>query len=191
MAKSTMDERIAAAERRVEDARKKLADLRRGRPPEEFGDFPLLAGARKPVRLADLFGARPDLIVVHNMGAGCPYCTLWADGFNGILPHLESRAAFAVVSPDPPAAQKRFAARRGWKFRMVSDREGTFTKRAGFVDADGSPWPGVSAFRLAEDGLILRTGSAPFGPGDPFCPAYHLFGLLDGGPAGWQPRFRY
>ena len=44
--------------------------------------------------LSSLFGDRGGLIVVHNMGRDCSYCTMWADGFTGLLPHLESRAAF-------------------------------------------------------------------------------------------------
>ena len=56
-----------------------------------------------------LFGSMKDLFVIHNMGSGCPYCTLWADGYNGIYEHLTSRAAFVIASPDSPAAQQRFA----------------------------------------------------------------------------------
>jgi len=59
--------------------------------------------------LAGLFGRKDDLVVIHNMGSSCPYCTLWADGFNGLYDHLANRAAFALSSPDAPAAQKRFA----------------------------------------------------------------------------------
>ena len=40
------------------------------------------------------------------MGRGCSYCTLWADGFNGLRHHFEDRAAFVVVSPDTPEQQK-------------------------------------------------------------------------------------
>jgi predicted dithiol-disulfide oxidoreductase (DUF899 family) len=61
------------------------------------------------VQLSDLFGEHEDLIVIHNMGVSCPYCTLWADGFNGLIRHLEDRAAFVMVSPDPPDIQKEFA----------------------------------------------------------------------------------
>src|SRR6516164_9513796 len=60
------------------------------------------------------------------MGASCPYCTLWADGFNGLLPHIENRAAFVVASPDDPQAQEKFKASRGWRFPMVSHRDSTF-----------------------------------------------------------------
>ena len=38
-----------------------------------------------PVRLSELFGEHDDLVIIHNMGASCRYCTLWADGFSGYL----------------------------------------------------------------------------------------------------------
>lgn len=41
------------------------------------------------------------------------------------------------------------------------------------------------------DGSIVRTGRASFGPGDPFCAAWHLFDLLAGGAKGWSPKFSY
>ena len=47
------------------------------------------------VSLLDLFAGRDVLFAIHNMGQACRYCTLWADGLNGFLPHLEDR--FAVV----------------------------------------------------------------------------------------------
>jgi predicted dithiol-disulfide oxidoreductase (DUF899 family) len=54
------------------------------------------------VSLLDMFGVRDKLLLIHNMGQGCRYCTLWADGFNGFLPHLESIMSVVLVSKDPP-----------------------------------------------------------------------------------------
>ena len=54
------------------------------------------------------------------MGQGCRYCTLWADGFNGLLSHLESAMAVVLLSKDPPELQRRFANSRGWRFALVS-----------------------------------------------------------------------
>src|SRR5688500_19325814 len=77
-------------------------------------DYELIGSDDAPVRLSELFGEKDDLIDVHNMGKHCAYCTAWADGFNGVVQHLEDRAAFVVVSPDSPATQNEFAASRGW-----------------------------------------------------------------------------
>ncbi len=54
------------------------------------------------------------------MGQGCRYCTVWADGFIGFLPHLENAMSVVLLSKDPPELQRRFANERGWRFRLAS-----------------------------------------------------------------------
>ena len=73
-------------------------------------------------------------------GRGCVYCTMWADGFNGVVPHLEDRAAFVVVSPDEPHVQAEFAASRGWRFRMVAARS-DFTGDMGYEEGPVTTCP--------------------------------------------------
>lgn len=185
------DRRIAQAEEAVLVARRRLAEARRARPPEPFEDHVLVGPEGRPLRLSEMFDGKDDLLVVHNMGSGCPYCTLWADGFNGLLPHLEDRAAFVVVTPDAPERQRMFAGARAWRFRMASDADRAFSRAAGFAEADGSALPGVSAFHRRADGRVFRVGRSAFGPGDPYCGLWHLFDLLQGGPGDWEPKFRY
>jgi peroxiredoxin len=50
-----------------------------------------------------------------------------------MLQHFENRAAFVVVSPDTPDAQKKFADGRGWQFRMLSNGDSGFTEDMGYV----------------------------------------------------------
>jgi len=95
-----------------------------------------------------------------------------------------------VVSPDAPAAQEKFAQSRGWRFPIASGRGSTFIKDMGFLPAPDAPQPGVSTFRRVGK-KILRVSSAPFGPMDAFCPAWHLFALLADGVGNWQPKYRY
>jgi len=180
--------KIRKLEDRLVRQHQKLGKLKRELAPKAVEDY-ALKNPEGPVTLSELFGDKRDLIVVHNMGASCPYCTMWADGFNGVLPHLENRAAFVVVSPDQPKTQKAFAAKRGWKFRMVSGRGSKFAKDMGFIEGD-NPLPGVSTFRKTGR-KITRVASAPLGPFDPFCPVWHFFALLAGGVGNWQPKFRY
>src|SRR5258708_30389314 len=78
----------------------KLAALKRRLPPLEVKDY-LLAGPDGRVHLSELFRGKKDLVVVHNMGRSRRYCTMWADGFNGLRHHLAGRAGFALVSPGP------------------------------------------------------------------------------------------
>ncbi len=109
---------------------------------QEVKEYTLLDFQNKKVKLSSLFGKKEDLILIHNMGKTCPYCTMWADGFNGVFPHLQDRAAFALVSPDPPALQRKFYKSRDWKFRMFSSKGSPFAKDLGFETKDGGPQPG-------------------------------------------------
>jgi predicted dithiol-disulfide oxidoreductase (DUF899 family) len=123
------------------------------------------------------------------MGKSCPACTMWADGFNGVLAHLQDRAAFVVSSPDDPQIQAEFAQSRGWKFRMVSHAGSDFAADMGYRSARG--WrPGVSVFRK-QDGKIVRVSDTELGPGDDFCAVWHFFDLLPAGANGWRMRFSY
>jgi len=155
--------------------------------------------ANGTVTLDALFGDQDDLIVIHNMGRSCPYCTLWADGLNGVLPYMERRAAVALCSPDSTDVQSEFAEGRGWHFRMISDPDLTFTRAMGYAhDAepeDGEDegktmvMPGFSTFARRDDGSVYRVAHSPFGPGDPYCAVWHMFPLLEDGTDGWQPKF--
>jgi predicted dithiol-disulfide oxidoreductase (DUF899 family) len=112
---------IAQLEQELLEKSKRLAELKRSLPREPVKEY-VLAGWEGPTTLSALFGAKRDLVVVHNMGKGCRYCTLWADGFQGVWRHLADRAGFVVCSPDSVETQKAFAASRGWGFPMVSGR---------------------------------------------------------------------
>lgn len=157
---------------------------------KEINDYTLLGPGEKKTKLSNLFGNKKDLIVIHNMGTSCPYCTMWADGFNGVLQHIKDRAAFAVTSPDSPQKQKAFAKKRGWKFRMYSTQGSTFAKDTGFENNNGCT-PGVSTFHKDNKGKIYQVGKTGFGPGDHFCSVYHLFRLLGHKADNWEPKFKY
>jgi predicted dithiol-disulfide oxidoreductase (DUF899 family) len=186
-----LDQLIDRTEVQIGELQKTLAKLRSQRPHDPVKDYEFRDWNDSPVRLSQLFGKHRDLIVVHNMGIRCNYCTLWADGFVGLRPHLESRAAFVVISPDSIRVQRSFARSRGWTFRMVSALGTPFFTDMGFTDGAGAPMPGTSSFQRQTDGSILRIQRAEFGPGDQFCAAWHLFDLLVGGAADWRPRLKY
>jgi predicted dithiol-disulfide oxidoreductase (DUF899 family) len=174
---------------RIGELRRKMREAQAVCEPEEVADY-VFAKIDGSLRLSELFGEKPDLIVIHNMGASCPHCTLWADGFNGIYDHLANRAAFVLSSPDAPDTQKRFAASRGWRFPMVSHNGTSFAADMGYCSEDGGWLPGTSVFRR-ELNRILRVSDTGFNPGDDFCALWHLFDLLPGGAGDWQAKFRY
>ncbi len=169
--------------------RKEMRAMQAAVEPEAVEDYVFRGADGGATRLSELFGDKDTLFVVHNMGASCVYCTLWADGFNGVYDHLANRAAFALSSPDAPDAQRKFAAGRGWKFPMVSYAGNTFGEDMGYR-VDGRARPGVSVFRR-KNGKILRVADTGFSPGDDFCAVWHFLDLVPEGAAGWQPKFKY
>lgn len=184
-------EEINLLDKQILELKRRRSQLWRKTQREPFEDYEFTAPDGSPVSLSELFGTKRDLILIHNMGKGCPYCTLWADGFTGFTKHLQDRAAFALCSPDDPATLRDFAESRGWNFRTISCHGSSFARDAGFETEPGKHWPGVSCFAIADDGAILRTGLAHFGPGDDFCALWHLLDLLERGADGWAPKFSY
>ena len=134
------------------------------------------------------------MILVHNMGKSCSYCTLWADGLNGLTDHLLDRAAFGLTSPDEPEVLRDFAQGRGWRFPVASIAGTRLAHDLGFYMEDsveGEPagyWPGVSALKKIDTGIV-RTRWSFFGPGDDFCAMWPLSELLP--PSKWQPKYSY
>ncbi len=146
------------------------------------------------VTLGELFGDKKDLIVIHNMGKGCRYCTLWADEINGISKHLENRSALVVVTPNTPDVQKEFAKSRDWRFKMLSDQAMDFSIDMGFAyEKDGKKYstPGYSTFHKEDDGSISRVGYDEFGPSDMYSATWHFLELLKDGENSWEPQYSY
>jgi predicted dithiol-disulfide oxidoreductase (DUF899 family) len=189
--KTKTDRQVDELEYQLQDIKRKLGELRRQRPREEIRDYQLLDSEGREAPLSSLFGDQSRLILVHNMGRHCSYCTMWADGFTGLLPHLESRAAFAVTSPDLPDAQKELVQSRGWNFPVYSTQGTSFVADMGFDDEQEGLMPGVSVFTKETDGKMYRVSRAEFGPGDNFCAVWHFFDLLPEGIDGWEPKLSY
>jgi len=165
-----------------------LNGLRAQEPGAEIPDYPF-ATAEGETSLAALFGQHDTLLVIHNMGQACRYCTLWADGFNGLLPHLESVMSVVLVSKDAPHVQRQFANHRGWRFRLASHGGGPYIAEQSAL-AESSNMPGAVVY-VREGGKILRKNSCVFGPGDLYCSAWSLLALAGLGEAQWTPQYGY
>jgi predicted dithiol-disulfide oxidoreductase (DUF899 family) len=185
-----LEARAAKLEKKISALKDQLATLHRKGKPRAVTDYVFRKHDGKPLRLSQAFGKHKDLVLVHNMGTFCPYCTLWADGFVSLLPHLQDRAGFLVVSNDPPAKQKAFAKSRGWTFPMASCEGTPFFADMGFTDKEGHFWPGFTTFRK-NGKRVERVARRFFGPGDDFCSAWHFFDHLAKGSNGWSPKFKY
>ena len=138
-------ERIIELERNIGELMAELNALRKSSPgtPVPNYTFATLTGQ---VSLLELFGGKDKLLAIHNMGQGCRYCTLWADGFNGLLVHLESALSVVLLSKDLPEVQRRFANARGWRFRLASHGGGAYIREQSVFKGDDN-FPGRCGLR--------------------------------------------
>ena len=187
---TTPEQELYALSEELMNLRQKAAELRRKIPAVEVKDYTFTGMSGEKVNLSDLFGSHSELILIHNMGRSCRYCTLWADGFNGFTKHFESSAAFVVTSPDNYEIARKFSIERGWTFRLFSTEGTTFKLDMGFAKPNGDVEPGFSVFKKEPDGRIVHVTKDFFGPGDDYCSIWHFFDLLPSA-SGWEPQYHY
>jgi len=183
-----MSDEIRAIEKQLYELTTRLNELRKTQAGVEVPNytFSTLDGE---VTLLELFGDHDRLLLIHNMGQGCRYCTLWADGLNGFLPHLESAMSVALVSKDPPGLQRTFASSRNWRFRLASHGGGDYIQEQS-VSAGDNNTPGAVVYERDGD-RMMRKNAAEFGPGDLYCSIWNLLGMAGFGVADWTPQYRY
>ena len=179
---------IQDVERQIFELAKKLRELQKTAPAEKVRNysFETIDGS---AMLLDLFAGRDKLLAIHNMGQGCRYCTLWADGINPFVPHLESAMAVVLLSKDPPEVQRRFANSRQWRFRMASHGGGDYIAEQTVMNGQDN-MPGAVLYERDGD-QIVRKNSSVFGPGDMYCSMWSLLGLAGLGDGEWTPQFNY
>lgn len=192
MANATeVDAKLAELEKKLQATKGEIVALLKERSGEEVKDYELTDRKGAKVSLSSLFGDKSDLIVIHNMGKGCAYCTTWADGFNGEYQHLQDRAGFVLVSNDDSQTMSEFTEGRSWKFTCLSGADSDFTSDMGYRKPDGSVQPGISTFKKDSSGKIIRVAHTWFGPGDEFCAVWPILDLLDKGADNWSPKYSY
>ncbi|WP_028060702.1 DUF899 domain-containing protein [Candidatus Solirubrobacter pratensis] len=149
--------------------------------------------------LAELFDGRSQLLVYHFMlgpewSAGCPACSFWADGFDGVTVHLNQRDVTMVcVSRAPLTAIEAYKRRMGWRLDWVSSLDSDFNADFGVSfppgaggahnftqPPHGEEHAGLSAF-VAEDDAIYHAYSCYARGLDAFNVGYQL---LDRAPRG-------
>jgi predicted dithiol-disulfide oxidoreductase (DUF899 family) len=164
----------------------KVSELRKANSGYEIPNytFSTLDG---DTTLLDLFGRNDRLLVIHNMGQECRYCTLWADGFIGFLPHLESVMSVVLVSRDSPESQRAFANSREWRFRMASHGGGDYIREQTVLEGQHN-MPGAVVYERSKN-RIVRKNAAVFEPGDLYCSIWNLLGLGGVGQTEWAPTY--
>jgi predicted dithiol-disulfide oxidoreductase (DUF899 family) len=179
---------IQKLENELMELNNKILKLRKEAKPTEIKNyrFKYLQG---DVSLLSLFGDKKILFAIHNMGQGCRYCTLWADGLNAFVPHIESTASVVLLSKDTPEIQRQFANARGWRFRMASHGGGEYMQEQSIIPSKDNMPGMVCYFREGE--RIFKKNSTAFGPGDAFCPQWQVLSLAGLGEDDWTPQYSY
>ena len=179
---------ISKVEGELMDASTRLRELHETLPPLKIPDyeFDSLEG---PIKLSDLFAGSDKLLMVHNMGQGCRYCTLWGDGLNPFVQHIENTLPLIMVSGDSPLVQRRFANSRQWRFRMLSHNRQQYYEEQ-VKDPDYENCPGIACYQR-KGSELFRLGHANFGPGDLYCSLWHVLAIAGYSSANWTPQYRY
>lgn len=182
------EQRIAQIQQQIFELTGELGALLKQSRGTEVPDYRFASGSGE-VSLLELFAGRDTLLAIHNMGQGCRYCTVWADGFNGFLPHLENAMSVVLLSKDPPELQRRFANERGWRFRLASHGGGDYIREQTVVDGQDN-YPGAVVYKR-EGNKVLRFNACVFGPGDLYCSLWSLLALAGMGAQDWTPQYSY
>jgi predicted dithiol-disulfide oxidoreductase (DUF899 family) len=197
--------RLLAKEKEFTRLRDELSQDRRTLPWARVDKTYVFDGPSGERTLANIFAGRSQLVVYHFMfapdwKAGCKSCSFWADGFNGIVPHLNQRdVTFVAISRAPLAELMAFKKRMGWSFDWLSSLRTDFNSdygvsfseeeiATGEVDynyarhkAYGSEMPGISVFFRDADGTVFHTYSCYARGLDMLNTAYHYLDLAPKG----------
>lgn len=117
--------------------------------------------------LPDLFQGRSQLLVYHFMygpdyKAGCPSCSMIADGFNGFAVHLANHdVAFWAVSRAPLAKLQAYKQRMGWSFPWASTADGAFNYDFNVSFTEEQQRGGTIEYNYRRSGLAMKTTAIP------------------------------
>jgi predicted dithiol-disulfide oxidoreductase (DUF899 family) len=121
-----------------------------------------------PTTLLELFEGRSQLVVYHFMfgphyEAGCPACSSTADGFNGVLAHLQANDVTMIcVSRAPIEKLLAYRERMGWSFTWASSHENDFNFDYGVSAAEGMTHdPALPLLEANELRLLRLLGEQP------------------------------
>jgi predicted dithiol-disulfide oxidoreductase (DUF899 family) len=207
---------LLQAEIALKDQIEQVAALRRQLPlgklmPEyTFREGPADLNRNDPrdmrdVTLSELFTHGHDTLNVDHLMFGaaddtpCVMCSMWADGYNAIAPHVEQRASFVLVAKAEIIKLRAWARLRGWhRLRLLSSYDSTFNRDMGMESAGGQQHPGLSVFTRAPGGAIYHryTIGANFDEQnnrgiDLNTPVWNLVDLLPMGCGDWYPAHDY
>ena len=187
----SLRDKLQEAEKALRDQRERVAALRRQLPLDTATDDAvfeeLREGERAQVRLSELFDDPSQALIIMHFMFGkkqtkpCPMCTMWADGYDGVMEHLRERVSFVVLVAGDIESFAQYASGRGWG-------------HLGFEGDDGSQWPGVSVFVREADGSLRHFYSQSALMGDDkgrgmdlLSPVWSYLDLTPEGRGDWFP----
>lgn len=189
-----IQKQIEAKYHEIAELRKQQIAIAKSEGLREVENYLFMDKDGNEVSLSQLFGDKDELILIHNMGKSCPYCTLWADGLSSSTPHILNRCAFALISPNDWQTMRDFAATRNWMFSCLSAFDTTFIGDMGYsvISEDGKTRyiPGYTTF-VKKDARTYRVASDLFGPGDFYSPIWGMLEMLYHSDREWHPKFNY
>jgi predicted dithiol-disulfide oxidoreductase (DUF899 family) len=198
-------QQLLAKEKAMTRLQDELSEERRRLPWVRVEKEYAFEGPNGLERLAELFEGRSQLVIYHFMfgpddEAGCPHCSLRADGFDGINIHLKQRdVTMIAVSRAPYERLAAYRKRMGWGFKWVSSAKSDFNfdfhvsftagelakKEAFFNYALQNPGPpereGHSVFLKDEHGKVFHTYSCYARSNDMLNIHYHYLDMVPKG----------
>jgi predicted dithiol-disulfide oxidoreductase (DUF899 family) len=117
--------------------------------------------------LADLFQGRSQLLVYHFMfgpdwAAGCPSCSMIADGFNGFTVHLANHDVMLwAVSRAPLAKLQVYKQRMSWTFPWASSQGGEFNFDFNVSFTEEQQRAGTIEYNYRRGGHAMDTAPVP------------------------------
>jgi len=175
-----------------------LSELQRNLPWERVDKRYVFDGPQGPETLADLFAGRSQLVIYHFMfhpddAAGCPHCSLRADGFDGIGVHLNQRdVTMVVVSRAPYAKLVEYQQRMGWRFKWVSSggSDFNFDYQASFTPQEMASKLALYNFAMRDPRAREREGHSIFYRGDDGT-VFHTYSCYDRGNDKLNLHYHY
>ena len=187
----------------------RVAAQRRALPPGGIvpQDY-LFEGEAGPVTLSEMFGAH-DTLVTYNWMFGpqrarpCPMCTSLLSAYDGEMPDILQRVAFAVIGRSPIDKLVAFKKERGWRhLRLYSSGGNTFNRDYAAEVPDGGDNPAFNVFTRS-GGTVRHFWAEEMGPStadpgqDPrgapdVMPIWTVLDMTPGGRGSdWYPELEY
>lgn len=187
-----------AKEKEFTRLRDELNHQRRELPWEAVQKNYVFQGPSGKQTLADLFQGRSQLIIYHFMfdptaDAGCPHCSLRADGFNSIGVHLNHRDVTLIcVSRAPYAKLAAYQCRMGWNFPWFSshDSDFNFDYNVSFRPDEFSQKKAFYNFKIQDPKAPEREGHSVFYK-DPSGTVFHCYSCYDRGNDMMNIHYHY